>query len=140
MIKLKDILNETESQRYDVISGLEFKRKYITTDSGDLEKAYFENGDDIDSMGSVLGKGQYFSVTIDSSEHYENDDYYSGTDYFELSDSSKILLMTDTEKFSGQQIESIAKKYKVDGVYNPNEGKDGNPYLGLVIFNSAVIK
>jgi len=68
-------LNETYTQ--SIVSGKIFKTNYLTTNSGKLEKAFFkyEDGEqDFDTMGSVLGKGSYFSVTADSSAHYESDD------------------------------------------------------------------
>lgn len=133
----KCFMNESE-----LISGAEFKKKYLTTDSGKLEKAFFEyeSGDeDMDTMGSVLGKGSYFSVTADSSAHYESDDYYAGSDYYELSNDAKILLVPDAQKYGGQKIRQMAKAKKADGVYDPTEGKT-SPYLGLVIYNKNMIK
>ena len=134
MIKLRELLNKPLT-----ISGREFKQKYLTTSSKQLEKAYFENGEDIDSMGAVLGDGEYYSVTSDSSDHYESDDYYSGTDYYDLSDNAKILIIQDAGQFSGDEIKKMALANKADGVYDPTEGKNNNPYLGLVIYNSKVV-
>jgi len=138
MIRLKDILNELNNGQ-SLISGKEFKQKYLTTNSGKLEKAFFDDKDDVDSMGSVLGDGSYYSVTADSSNHYEADDYYSGTDFFRLSDSAKIMLIPDAQTVGGNKVKQMALQHKADGVYDPTEGTDNNPYLGLVIYNSSVI-
>ena len=138
-IKIDESFSKKYNTEFYVIDGADFKREYLTTNSGYLEKAYFENSGDTDSMGNVLGNGEYFSVTQESSEHYENDDYYIETNYYELSDSAKILIMTSSDEFSSEEIEAIARKYRVDGLYNSNEGKDGTPFLGLVIYNSNVI-
>ena len=70
MIKLIDLLEEI-NKRQSIISGNEFKKKYLTTDSGKLEKSFFDSEEDIDFMGNVLGNGSYYSVTADSSAHYE---------------------------------------------------------------------
>ena len=134
--EVKKIVNESE-----LISGADLKKTYLTTDSGKLEKAFFEyeSGDeDMDTMGSVLGKGSYFSVTADSSAHYESDDYYAGSDEYELSNNAKILLVPDAQKYGGQKIMQMAKAKKADGVYDPTEGKNNNPYLGLVIYNKSM--
>lgn len=140
MIKLKDLLKEETNQ--SIISGKEFKRKYLTTNSNKLEKAYFadENGSEVESMGSVLGDGSYYSVTQDSSNHYESDDYYDSTDYFDLSDSAKIMIIPDAQTIGGTKVKQMAKAHKADGVYDPTEGKDNNPYLGLVIYNNNMVK
>ena len=138
MIRLIDLLKEV-SDRQSIISGKEFKQKYLTTDSGELEKAFFDSEDDMDSMGSVLGDGSYYSVTVDSSNHYEADDYYSGTDYFQLSDSAKIMLIPDAQTIGGSKVKKIALQHKADGAYDPTEGQDNNPYLGLVVYNPKVI-
>lgn len=139
MIKLKHILQEINESEYQIINGADFKRKYLTTTSGQLERANFD-GQDMDSMGSVLGRGMYFSVSHDSSEHYESDDYYVGTDYYDLLDSAKIMLVSNSDEVGSQKIEQSAKNMKVDGVYDPTEGQDGNPYFGLVIYNQNVVR
>ena len=139
MIKLKHILQEINESEYQIINGADFKRKYLTTTSGQLERANFD-GQDMDSMGSVLGRGMYFSVSQDSSEHYESDDYYVGTDYYDLLDSAKIMLVSNSDEVGSQKIEQSAKNMKVDGVYDPTEGQDGNPYFGLVIYNQNVVR
>jgi len=129
-------LNETYTQ--SIVSGKIFKTNYLTTNSGKLEKAFFkyEDGEqDFDTMGSVLGKGSYFSVTADSSAHYESDDYYAGSYEYELSDNAKILLLFDAQSIGADKIEKIAREYGVDGVYDPTEGQNNNPYLGLVLYN-----
>jgi len=138
MIKLKHILQEISESEYQIISGADFKRKYLTTSSEQLERANFE-GNHMNSMGSVLGRGMYFSVSQDSSDHYESDDYYSGTDYYDLLDSAKIMLVPKASEIGGQKIEQIANKMKADGVYDPTEGED-SPYLGLVIYNQRVVR
>lgn len=140
---MKIIITEIQYKKllknnYEVINGSEFKDKYLSTDSGYLEKAYFENEDD--SMGSVLGRGTYFSVSNHSSDHYENDDYYSGTDYFELNDKAKIILIPNAQSIGGKKIEMLVKKEKVDGVYDPTEGDDNNPYMGLCMYNKKMFK
>jgi hypothetical protein len=138
MIRLIDLLKEINKGQ-SLISGKEFKQKYLTTDSGELEKAFFDNKNDVDSMGSVLGDGSYYSVTADSSNHYEADDYYSGTEYFHLSDSAKIILRPDAQTIGGNKVKQMALLHKADGVYDPTEGTDNNPYLGLAIYNQSII-
>jgi len=138
MIRLVDLLKETNSGQY-IITGKQFKQKYLTTNSAKLEKAFFDNGDDMDSMGSVLGDGIYYSVTADSSNHYESDDYYFDTEYFELSDAAKIMLVPDAQTIGGNKVKQMALQHKADGVYDPTEGQNNNPYLGLVIYNSKVV-
>jgi len=140
MIRLTDLLKETSNQ--SIVSGKIFKTKYLTTNSGKLEKAFFKYKDEeqeFDTMGSVLGKGSYFSVTADSSAHYESDDYYVGSDEYELSDNAKILLVSDAQSIGANEIKKIAREYEVDGVYDPTEGQNNNPYLGLVIYNIKVV-
>ncbi len=131
----KQILKE--ARIFSIINGKEFKKKYITTNSKQLEKAIFS--DNSEPMGNVLGRGLYFSVTSHSSDHYENDDYYEDTEYFNLSDDAKILILPNSYKLKNTEIQKLAKTNKADGVYDPTEGKNNNPYLGLVIFNTEVI-
>jgi hypothetical protein len=126
-----------EASAYEVISGADFKKQYLSTSSGDLEKAYFGNQEV--SMGAVLGKGTYYSVSSGSSDHYESDDDYTGTDYFGLADNAKIMLVPDAQIIGGSKIQATAKKLGADGAYDPTEGQ-GGPYLGLVIYNSKVIQ
>jgi hypothetical protein len=134
-----DIRYDKGGEVLGIISGKEFKKKYLTTISGFLEKAFFDSGDDINSMGSVLGDGIYYSVTIDSSNHYESDDYYLGTDYFELADSAKIILINDAQTIGGNKVKKLALQNKADGAYDTTEGINNNPYLGLAIYNPKVI-
>ena len=126
-----------ENSTYEVISGADFKKQYLSTSSGDLEKAYFD--DQEVSMGAVLGKGSYYSVSAESSDHYESDDDYTGTDYFGLADNAKIVLVPDAQRIGGAKIQAIAKSLRADGAYDPTEGQNG-PYLGLVIYNPKVIE
>lgn len=119
-----------------IISGKAFMKQYVTTDHGNLEKAYFRSGGG--GMGSSLGKGSYYSVTAESADHYQMDDFFKDYDELILKDDAKILLFPDSEKYSGSELKKIAQKEGADGLYNPLEGKN-MPYYGLVIYNKEVI-
>ena len=139
-------LTESSTSGYEIVTGKEFKQRYLSTESGELEKVYFQNEEggvqwEPVSMGAVLGYGEYFSVSLDSSEHYTNDDYYASTGYYVLDDKAKIMLIPNAQEIGGVKIMDIAMRNRVDGVYDPTEGAEPEmAYLGLAIYNPKVIK
>ena len=129
---------KTKKIDYKILSGKQFKDKYLSTDSG-----YFENVRMTVGLGCALGSGLYLSVSEHSASHYRDSEYSSGiVSYWELSDEAKIMLVPNAQEISSKKIISAVKHIEADGVFDPNEvpfGRKTSPFLGLVIFNKKVI-
>lgn len=125
-----------DNAKIKIISGKEFMERYVSTDSGDLEYAVFEEGV---SLGECLGKGMYFSFSKGSAFHYENHEDCIDVGACRLIDDAKILVLKNTDKHKGSEIKKFAKKCKADGVFDIDEYNGKAPYLGLVIYNTNVL-
>lgn len=135
MIKFRDLIeasNVALDSKY-IISGEEFKRKYITTKSGLLSKTLFD--DSADSMGNVMGNADYWSVTFESEEHYANDDYAVDTIYADVVPTAKIWVQDGVSQSDSSVFRQLRKH--VDAVYEPNESYG---YIGIAVFNTSILK
>lgn len=129
---LEEFISSTEM---DIISGKEFKEKYVDLEDKTLVKVIFDYGEEDLSMGSVLGDGEYWCATNGCVFHYESDDYFTGYNYANLKDTAKIAVLYDPNSVQPEFFDKI--KNEVDALYSPNEEEFG--YLGLVVYNQNIL-
>lgn len=135
-IILETIENFAQFPQVNIISGAEFKRKYVDLEDKILVKAIFDYGEDEGlSMGNLLGDGEYWCATKGCIFHYESDDYFADYIYAELKDDAKIAILEDPNSVNPDFFDKI--KNQVDALYSPNEEEYG--YLGLVVYNQNIL-
>lgn len=121
-----------------VVGGKDFKTQFQKTAS--LEQVTFEyprgKAKEL-GLGNQMGKGDYYSITPEGTEHYSNDPYATGVETAYLKDNARIYVEEGLSSKPKAYLDALRKKY--DGIYDPLEGKNGVPSTGLVIFNSEVV-
>ena len=144
MIRLTNILNEVQKddlQKY-VMTGSEFKNKYLKDFKGKVAKVIYKNNLNI---GSNMGKGEYWCVTQDTLDIYSGErDREFGSRYAAYADkivykalpSNLKIVVKDGIAWDLWMGKGKKKLYDeltkiADGVYDPEQDD-----YGLLIFKS----